>query len=141
MPFVTVYLKIFHWTHHPVLPESNLYFIFRSIFNCTVKKCIIVIALNCSTAPRNGTNTSTLRMGRILVQIFPLTNRGGRTIAYAIRESWLSMNIVPFRTVSEWTSTLAPIYARSGRICPLEGEGTRSCALVASLTNSYFGYS
>ena len=26
MPFVTVYLEIFHCTHHPVIPESDLYF-------------------------------------------------------------------------------------------------------------------
>ena len=39
--------------------------------------------------------------------------RGGRTVPYAIRESWLSMNTIPFRTVSEWNSTLIRIYACS----------------------------
>ena len=32
--------------------------------------------------------------------------RGGRTMPYPIRKSWLSTNIVPFCIVSEWTSTL-----------------------------------
>ena len=35
---------------------------------------------------------------------------GGRDMPYAIREPWLSMNIIPFRTVFEWSSTLTNIY-------------------------------
>ena len=30
---------------------------------------------------------------------------------YAIRGSWLLMNTIPFRTVSEWTSTLISMHA------------------------------
>ena len=30
MPFVTVHLEIFHCTHHPVIPKSNLCFTFCS---------------------------------------------------------------------------------------------------------------
>ena len=39
--------------------------------------------------------------------------RSGRTMPCEIRELWLSMNTVPFRIVSEWTSTLIHIYACS----------------------------
>ena len=30
MPFVTAHLEIFHCTHHPVIPKSDLYFTFCS---------------------------------------------------------------------------------------------------------------
>ena len=33
VPFVTAYLKIFHCTHHPVNPKSDLYFTFCSTLN------------------------------------------------------------------------------------------------------------
>ena len=31
--FVTVHLEIFHCTHHPVIPKSDLYFTFCSTLN------------------------------------------------------------------------------------------------------------
>ena len=33
MPFVNAYLEIFHCTHHPVIPMSDLYFTFCSTLN------------------------------------------------------------------------------------------------------------
>ena len=39
--------------------------------------------------------------------------RGGRTMPYAVRESWLSVNTGPFRIVSKWTSTIIHTYVCS----------------------------
>ena len=36
--FVTAHLEIFHCTHHPVIPKSNLYFIFCSTLNALSKR-------------------------------------------------------------------------------------------------------
>ena len=33
VPFVTAHLEIFHCTHHPVIPRSDLYFTFSSTLN------------------------------------------------------------------------------------------------------------
>ena len=33
VPFATALLEIFHCTHHPVIPKSNLYFTFGSTLN------------------------------------------------------------------------------------------------------------
>ena len=33
VPFVIAHLEIFHCTHHPVIPESDLYFTFCSTLN------------------------------------------------------------------------------------------------------------
>ena len=33
VPFVTAHLEIFHRTHHPVFPKSDLYFTFCSTLN------------------------------------------------------------------------------------------------------------
>ena len=33
MPLVTAHLEIFHYTHHPVVPKSDLYFNFCSTLN------------------------------------------------------------------------------------------------------------
>ena len=33
VPFVTAHLEIFHCTHHPVIPKSDLYFTFCSTLN------------------------------------------------------------------------------------------------------------
>ena len=33
MPFATAHLEIFHCTHHPVIPKSDLYFTFCSTLN------------------------------------------------------------------------------------------------------------
>ena len=38
MPFVTVDLEIFHCTHHPVIPKSDLYFTFCSTLNALSKR-------------------------------------------------------------------------------------------------------
>ena len=38
VPFVTAHPEIFHCTHHPVIPDSDLYFPFCSIFNALSKK-------------------------------------------------------------------------------------------------------
>ena len=35
MPFVTAHLEIFNCTHHPVIPESDLYFTFCSTSNAS----------------------------------------------------------------------------------------------------------
>ena len=37
VPFVTAHLEIFHCTHHPVIPKSDLYFTFCSTLNACVK--------------------------------------------------------------------------------------------------------
>ena len=33
MPFAAAHLEIFHCTHHPMIPKSDLYFTFRSTLN------------------------------------------------------------------------------------------------------------
>ena len=33
VPFVTAHLEVFHCTHHPVIPKSDLYFTFCSTLN------------------------------------------------------------------------------------------------------------
>ena len=38
VPFVTAHLEIFHCTHHPVIPQSNLYFTFCSTLNALSKR-------------------------------------------------------------------------------------------------------
>ena len=38
VPFVTADPEIFHCTHHPVIPDSDFYFPFCSIFNALSKK-------------------------------------------------------------------------------------------------------
>ena len=38
VPFVTAHLEIFHCTHHPVIPKSDLYFTFCSTLNALSKK-------------------------------------------------------------------------------------------------------
>ena len=38
VPFVTAHPEIFHCTHHPVIPDSDLYFPFCSIFDALSKK-------------------------------------------------------------------------------------------------------
>ena len=38
VPFVTAHLKIFHSTHHPVIPKSDLYFTFCSTVNALSKR-------------------------------------------------------------------------------------------------------
>ena len=38
VPFVTAHLEIFHCTHHPVIPKSDLYFIFCSTLNALSKR-------------------------------------------------------------------------------------------------------
>ena len=37
VPFATAHPEIFHCTHHPVIPDSDLYFPFCSIFNVLSK--------------------------------------------------------------------------------------------------------
>ena len=36
-PFLTAHLEIFHCTHHPVIPNSDLYFTFSSTLNALFK--------------------------------------------------------------------------------------------------------
>ena len=38
MPFVTAHLEIFHCTHHPAIPKSDLYFTFCSTLNALSKR-------------------------------------------------------------------------------------------------------
>ena len=38
LPFVTAYLEIFHCTHDPVIPESDLYFTFCSTLSALSKR-------------------------------------------------------------------------------------------------------
>ena len=38
VPFVTAHLEIFHCTHHPVVPKSDLYFTFCSTLNALSKR-------------------------------------------------------------------------------------------------------
>ena len=38
VPFVTAHLEIFHCTHHPVIPKSDLYFTFCSTLNTLSKR-------------------------------------------------------------------------------------------------------
>ena len=38
VPFVTAHLEIFHCTHHPVIPKSDLYFTFCSTLNALSKR-------------------------------------------------------------------------------------------------------
>ena len=38
VPFVTTHLEIFHCTHHPVIPKSDLYFTFCSTLNALSKR-------------------------------------------------------------------------------------------------------
>ena len=38
VPFVTAHLEIFHCTHHPVIPKSDLYFTFCSALNALSKR-------------------------------------------------------------------------------------------------------
>ena len=38
MSFVTAHLEIFHCTHHPVIPKSDLYFTFCSTLNALSKR-------------------------------------------------------------------------------------------------------
>ena len=37
VPFVAAHLEIFHSTHHPVIPKSDLYFTFCSTLNALSK--------------------------------------------------------------------------------------------------------
>ena len=38
VPFVTAHLEVFHCTHHPVIPKSDLYFTFCSTLNALSKE-------------------------------------------------------------------------------------------------------
>ena len=38
VPFVAAHLEIFHCTHHPVIPKSDLYFTFCSTLNALSKR-------------------------------------------------------------------------------------------------------
>ena len=38
VPFVTAHLEVFHCTHHPVIPKSDLYFTFCSTLNVLSKR-------------------------------------------------------------------------------------------------------
>ena len=38
VPFVTAHLEIFHCTHHPMIPKSDLYFTFCSTLNALSKR-------------------------------------------------------------------------------------------------------
>ena len=38
VPFVTGHLEIFHCTHHPMIPKSDLYFTFCSTLNALSKR-------------------------------------------------------------------------------------------------------
>ena len=54
MPFVTAHLEIFHCTHHPVIPKSDLYFTFCSTLNALSKR-----TSDYSLVLGNGMNPST----------------------------------------------------------------------------------
>ena len=43
MPFVTAHLEVFHCTHHPVIPKSDLYFTFCSTLNAFSKNIKVTV--------------------------------------------------------------------------------------------------
>ena len=57
-PFLTVHLKIFHCTHHPVIPNSDFYFTFSSLLNAMSKRTSKELLMAYSIALRNGMNPS-----------------------------------------------------------------------------------
>ena len=59
MPFVTAHLEIFHCTHHPVIPKSDLYFTFCSTLKALSKKASKQLLMDYSIASGNGMNPST----------------------------------------------------------------------------------
>ena len=58
MPFVTAHLEIFHCTHHPVIPKSDLYFTFCSTLHALSKRTSKQLLMDYSTALGNGMNAS-----------------------------------------------------------------------------------
>ena len=59
VPFFTVHLDIFHFTHHQVIPEYDLYFTFCSTLNALSKKNIKVTVNGLLNSFGNGMNPST----------------------------------------------------------------------------------
>ena len=59
MSFVTAHLEIFHCTHHPLIPKSNLYFTFCSTVNALSKRTSKCPLMDNSIALGNGMNPST----------------------------------------------------------------------------------
>ena len=45
VPFAIAHLEIFHCTHHPVIPKSDLYFTFRSTLNALSTRTSTVTGL------------------------------------------------------------------------------------------------
>ena len=59
VPFVTAHLEIFYCTHHPVIPESDLYFTFCSTSNALSKRTSKQLLMDYSIALGSGMNPST----------------------------------------------------------------------------------
>ena len=59
VPFVTAHLEIFHCTHHPVIPKSDLYFTFCSTLNALSKRTSKELSMDHSIALGNRMNPST----------------------------------------------------------------------------------
>ena len=59
MPFATVHLEIFHCTHHPVIPKTDLYIYFLFYLKCIVYKNIKVTINGSIMALGNGMSPST----------------------------------------------------------------------------------
>ena len=46
MPFATAHLEIFHCTHRPLIPKSDLYFTFSSTLKALSKRTYVKITVN-----------------------------------------------------------------------------------------------
>ena len=62
VPFVTAHLEIFHCTHHPVIPKSDLYFTFCSTLNVLSQTTSKYMLIDYSIALGNGMKPSTVRL-------------------------------------------------------------------------------
>ena len=58
VPFLTAHLEIFHCMHHPVIPNSDLYFTFSSTLNALSKRTSKKLLMAYSITSRNGVNPS-----------------------------------------------------------------------------------
>ena len=59
LPLVTAHLEIFHCTHHPVIPKSDLCFTSCSTLNALSKRTSKLLLMDYSIALGNGMDPST----------------------------------------------------------------------------------
>ena len=74
MLFVIARIEILHCTHHPVIPESDLYFTFCCNFDALSKRISSQLLMDYLIALGNGINPSRLQMGAKLMYVFALSN-------------------------------------------------------------------